>query len=528
MRTLTRRMANENWQFSRSLFEIDDNGVGIAVYTAKTKDRQYSLVAFTHDLPADKRSDRVIAEAWDTTYTLFDGIPTQSDLDRLSKNVPHQEAGRLHGTELTLSRANRSVRLWRHVVGALASGAQPDLQEIRKVGYLMRTTAVYGSGKFGAADREIIEQRPELYAPFQVELLTVYLIRNFVKDLVQHMAYAQGGETTAVLDPSIARELGIGNSTGLGMAPFIINHPILFNNWIMAREEAVARVRSCPLANASEQAHFIDVLKRGKESIARWHSEHPVQTDKLAMLRADLDRLDAHLAQKNDWNEYPWDALISWSESALTEEGQELLASLILEPYPHLVDGLSDCMSSVNRSSFVIDGSMTVNTVRSLIEQSFGWALEIDWSDKKHCARLWYVSAEKLEPRLGERFDEPIEDYEQALAPARDATQAHRDLSSWKPSAPIAEFLLQHPEHRHTVRRAQIHQVSPYGEVRDNTIADSVMPIDMLRAKLSFFGATHFDPRSDRWVRICMYAGAPYPEELTTDNCDFWVYPESA
>jgi hypothetical protein len=69
-------------------------------------------------------------------------------------------------------------------------------------------------------------------------------------------------------------------------------------------------------------------------------------------------------------------------------------------------------------------------------------------------------------------------------------------------------------------------QVAPYGEIRDNTISDRVLPIDMLRAKLAFFGATHFDPRSDRWVRICMYSGAPYPEELSPDTADLWVYPE--
>ncbi|EDZ47669.1 conserved hypothetical protein [Rhodobacterales bacterium Y4I] len=104
---------------------------------------------------------------------------------------------------------------------------------------------------------------------------------------------------------------------------------------------------------------------------------------------------------------------------------------------------------------------------------------------------------------------------------------AHAALAGWDADAPVAAFLLRHPEHRHTVRRAQMSQAAPYGEIRSNTISDRVLPVDMLRAKLSFFGATHFDPRSDRWVRICMYAGAPYPEDLTTANADLWVYPEA-
>ncbi len=526
MRTLTRRMANDGWRFSRSLFEINSDGVGRAVYTATGPDRQYSLVAFAHDLPDAQRSDRVIAESWDTTFTLYDGVPTSDDLIRLQNNVPFQEAGRLSATELTLSRANRSVRLWRHVIDALANGNQPDLDEVRKVGYLMRTTAVYGSGKFGAADREQIEDRQELYAPFQAELLTVYLIRTFVRDLVQHMADAIGGEKAAVLNPDIAKEIGIGNSTGLGMAPFIVNHPVLFNNWILAREEAVARVRSRRSATIEEQACFQHILARSEVLIERWQSGHPLQIKKLAMLRVDLDEFKSYLAKCVNWNNYPWDNIVSWAEGTLSEEGQECVISLILEPYAHLVDGLSDCMSDANRTARIIDGSITIKKIKSTLEACFGWALNIDWSDKQHCSRVWYISAEKQEPRLGERFNEPIEDYEQPLAPARDATLAYNDLNSWDENTALAEFLLVHPEHRHTLRRVQNYLTAPYGEIRDNTISDSLMPIDMLRAKLSFFGATHFDPRSDRWVRICMYAGAPYPENLTPQNADFWVYPE--
>ncbi|SLN25047.1 hypothetical protein [Ruegeria meonggei] len=528
MRQLTRRMAQENWTFSRPVFDIDANGVGHAVYTAQGLTHAYSLVAFAHDLPPEQRSDRVIAEAWDATFTLFDGIPTADDIDRLSKNVPLQEAGRVSENELSLSRANRSVRLWAHVVDQLAVGQQPDVQQIYQVGYLMRTTAVYGSGKFGAADREKTAARPELNAPFQTEMLSVYLTRTFVRDLVQHMARAKGGDQTAQLDPAIARWLGIGNSTGLGMAPFIVNHPVLFNNWIMVREEAIARVRSLPTASETEEKQFRDTFARSRLSMSWWQSEHPIQIEKLADLTSDLLAITEYLDQNNLTQDHPWDRLIRWSETALSEEGQELLASLILEPYGDLVDGLTSCMADSNTQAQVIDGAMSVAEVRALIQASFDWALDLDWAAEANRARAWYVSEEKLEPRLGERFEEPIADYEQPLAPARDAAIAFAALSDWHDDVPIAEFLTRHPEHRHTIRRAQIGRVAPYGEIRDNTISASVMPIDMLRAKLSFFGATHFDPRSDRWVRICMYAGAPYPEDLTSETADMWVYPEPA
>ena len=526
MRILTRRMAHEGWRFTRPVFEINSDGVGHAVYSAQGPFRSYSLVAFAHDLPPEQRSDRVIAEAWDATFALFDGVPTEADILRLSKNVPQQEAGRISESELSLSRANRSVRLWSHVVDALASGRQPDADQIGKVGYLMRTTAVYGSGKFGAADREVIADRPEMQVPFQAEMLSVYLTRTFVRDLIQHMAAAKGADGSVMLDPAIARQLGIGNSTGLGMAPYIVNHPVLFNNWIMAREEAIARVRSVATASAAEAAIFRDLLRRSERSVASWRSEHPIQIEKLARLRTDLDALNAFVAGDDLINDQPWDRLFRWAESTLGEDGQEFIASLMLEPYPDLVDGLAHCMADGNANAFRINGAMPVGRVRDLIEECFDWSLKVDWAAPENNARAWYVSEEKLEPRLGERFKEAIAEYEQPLAPARDAALLHSALTEWPAKAPVAEFLLRHPEHRHTLRRVQIAAIAPYGEIRDNTIGAKLLPIDMLRCKLSFFGATHFDPRSDRWVRICMYAGAPYPEELSESNADRWIDPK--
>ncbi|HSF90656.1 MAG TPA: hypothetical protein VLA51_00480, partial [Paracoccaceae bacterium] len=55
MRILLRRLKSEDWRFERRLFDIDTNGVGVAVYTAHGPQNSYSLIAFAHDLPAEKR-----------------------------------------------------------------------------------------------------------------------------------------------------------------------------------------------------------------------------------------------------------------------------------------------------------------------------------------------------------------------------------------------------------------------------------------------------------------------------------------
>ena len=93
----------------------------------------------------------------------------------------------------------------------------------------------------------------------------------------------------------------------------------------------------------------------------------------------------------------------------------------MLEPYGPLVDDLTDHMGADEGASFRIDGAMSLDRLQALVEDIYGWALKVDWSSNDSLARVWYVSAEKLEPRLGERFEEPIEPYEQPLAPGRDA-----------------------------------------------------------------------------------------------------------
>jgi len=513
MRTLLRRLKREQWRFKRNRWEIDAQGFGRAVYTVYGPERAYSLVAFSHDLPDHLRSDRVIATAWDTTFALYDGIPDTADLDRLEQNVPKQEAGRISDSEISLSRANRSVRLWQHVVESLAAGEQPNREQLESVGYLVRTTAVYGSGKFGAADRLTIAERPEVSGPFQAELLSVWLTRAFAIDLVEHIAAARGGDEAVVLDPDLRRHIGVGNSTGLGMAPFLINHPALLNNWMMAREEAFARVRALQNAEAGAIAVFKHEYERARDNVVHWHSQHPIQIEKLAALRADFEQMDAYIAGHTLADDHPWDRFYRWAEDRLTLEGQEQLLSLMVEPYGALVDDLTQCMDADEHLSFFIDGAMPLARLREILESRCQWALEVDYDEPANRARFWYTSAEKLEPRVGERFDEPGAEYELPLAVGYDIKRLYTALIAVSQDISTAEFLLAHPEHRHTTRRVQNLASHPYAEIQDNLIAADMLPIDILRCKLSFFGATKFDPRSDRWVRICMYQDAPFPHE---------------
>lgn len=525
MRVLLRRLKNQNWTFDRPIWRIDDKGVGVATYRATGPERSYTLVAFAHDLPPEKRSDRVIADAWDATFTLFDGNPTEEDIERLSKNVPLQEAGRVSESELSLSRANRSVRLFEYVIDRLSRGEQPELDVIEPVGYLMRTTAVYGSGKFGAADRDKWADRDEFVGSFQPELLSVWLTRSFTLDLVEHLASVRAPDTVVAMDKDIRRRFGVGNSTGLGMAPFLLNHPALIHSWINAREIALGRVRSQQNAAPDAVNRFKNLMARAHTNVQDWGSAHPLQIEKIEALRSDFDLLIEHLNGDVFEPDLPWDALYQWADRTLSVEGQEQIVSLMIDAHTALVDDLPATMMANESGLFTIDGMSSIGNLKRQIEEHYGWTLSADFTVKDAIARVWYVSEEKLEPRLGERFEEPIEPYEQPLAPARDAAAVYHALEGWDEKDTVAEFLMKHPEHRHMVRRVQLVAFLPYAEIQDNTIASHMLPIDLLRCKLSFFGATKFDPRSDRWVRITMYQGAPFPEELSSMDPDDLAYP---
>ena len=524
MRSLIRQLAAERAEVTRPVWEIDDHGFGRAVYSVGLLGHTYSLVAFSTPLAPENRTDRVIAEAWDSSYVIFDGVPTTADLDRLETRVPTQEASRYEDSELSLSRANKSVRLFERMVENLAAGEQPDQQMLTSVGYLMRTTAVYGSGKFGTADRGKYAGRSGMDAPFRVEMLSVWLTRGFTIDLVNHIAACRSPETAVALSEHLQRQLGIGNATGLGMAPFLVSHPILFNNWITARETAIARVVAVEEASPESITRVHELLARARRHVAQWRVEDELQTARISVLESELADVEATLA---GWfgDPSPWARLMA-EAATWSLETQELIAALLVEAHPALVDDLTAGMSSSTPPR--IDGAMSVGSLQEHLAEHFGWAVEIDFGSRDETAQFWYISEEKSEPRLGLRYEESGADLEQPLDVGRRVNALAGALAGADPQESVAGFLLAQPEHRFAVMRVQTVAEHPYSEIRDNLISDRCLPIDMLRAKLAMFGACKFDPKSDRWTRINMYQGAPLFSDIANpapgfDADDWWL-----
>ena len=514
----------KDWKYSRDLFQLNDKGHGRAVYSFTKNKRTYSLICFANEIKDDERSDRVIATKWDAAFTLFDGIPSKEDIDRLNNNVPKQEVGRLSYKELTLSRANKSVRVFNHVVDSLSNGEQPNKEILSKVGYLYRTTAVYGSGKFGLADRFRIKNREEIRGPFRLEMMLVYLVRQFTFDQVNHIAKNKNPKLAVELDPTISRNLGIGNSTGLGMAPFIVNHPTLLNNWIHARETALKQIREIEQVSKNEIDIFYNCLIKSLKNITSWHTDSEFQKEKIKGLIEDLKKFIKFMKEDFKFqNSYQFNQIYNWSEENLNDECIEYIVSMMMEPYDNIVNPLITQMSSDEEEHFNIPVDRTIEDLRNILENKYSEILKIDFLKDENNQNFWFISKNKEEPRIGDRYIDEGSDLEQPLAIARDINKLYEAVFTKKNSSKIGKFLKDNNHLRHVVRRAFIAEKFPYSEIQDNTIGSKLVPIDMLRLKLSFFGAIKFDPRSDKWLRICMFQGAPLPSELGNFD-DKWIY----
>ena len=513
-----------DWEYKNNLFDLDENGYGTAVYSFKKKERIYSLICFANKINDNERSDRVIATKWDAAFTLYDGLPSKNDIKRLSNEVPKQEVGRLSYKELTLSRANKSMRVFNHVVDSLSKGFQPDLNLLEKVGYLYRTTAVYGSGKFGLADRFRIKNREEINGPFRLEMMLVYLVRQFTFDQVNHIAKFKNPISAVKLDNKICKKLGIGNSTGLGMAPFIVNHPTLLNNWILCREIALKKIREIEKVNSKEIELFKSCLKNSIKNITSWNTDSEYQNKKINSLLKDIQKFIKYIETDFDFEiDYPFNEIYIWLEKKTCEECIEYIVSMMLEPFDEIVKPLVSKMSSDEEKYFTIPTNRTVKDLKNIIEKKYPDILKIDFKKKENYRNFWFISKNKEEPRYADRFDESGSELEQPLAIARDIKRLYEKLLNIKKNIKIDKFLIENNALRHVIRRAFIIEKFPYSEIQDNTINEKVIPIDMLRLKLSFFGALKFDPRSDKWLRICMFQGAPLPNDLKNFDQQ-WIY----
>ena len=520
-RSMLRRLINDKWEIHKSKFDLDKDGYGTVVYEIIINKDIYSLVCFSAFLDDKDRSDRVIASKWDTAYTLHVGKLSNEDLNRLKKTIPLQESGRNSPNELILSRANKSVRLFQYVVDCLSNGNQPDIKEINKVGYLLRTTAVYGSGKFGLSDFTNTKNTTVFNQPFRAEMLSVYLIREFSVELVEHVAKQINPEKAVKLDRKIKQHFGIGNSTGLGMAPFIIKHPKLINKWMIQYTKTLQEIAQINLDNIVFEK-YKKLLNKALNYLEEVSTSDQFQINKNKVTTEDLKKYIFYINDLDLSQKFKWLDILDYCDSNFNNDTQEIARVQLIELYPQISEELAEDMA--DEEIMDIDGNQSIGDLNKIINDKYSWIKNIDFNNKDSNYLFWYVSAAKLEPRLGERYNEQGSELEQNLGIAKMVNDLFKQIKNIDENQLICEFLLTHPEYRGIVKRIQSLKNYPYSEVQDNVLDKKTIPIDMLRFKLSFFGANRYDPKSDRWLRVSFFSGAPYLSDLNNKNVDEWGF----
>ena len=505
-------------------WNIDCNGIGSAIIKIALKNETMSLVIFCHSISDEERTDRVIAEKWDMTFSLFRGIPNKYELNQLSKNLKIQELGRHNSKQLTLSRANKSQRIFEKVLNDLSVGRQPSAKLINDVGYLIRTTAVYGNGKFGIGDFSNANRNEFLEKPFQAEMLTVYLVRYFSIVLINFLAKKNGGTKSVILSKSLSKHLGVGNATGLGMAPFLVNHQELIHQWIYNRETALSRVFSIERLDKKTQNKIINYVHQAFKYSLQWKVDDKLQSKKIEELNLDLKKITQNQKLTKLLNSrYPIKTFFDFFKDNITLETQEILNSIFIEPFPELLKDLINNMGAEEKKSVLI--GYTVNDILKIIKNNFNWAIKIDTTKPEENYCFWYTSQTKLEPRLGITKKDAGIEKQLPFDIAHQIKQAVNILNKLPSNMTAAEVMINQPELRNIIKRIIINKSMPYSEIQNNLIGKNMKPIDILRCKLSFFGASKFDPKSNLWTRITLFQGAPLPNELWKTNVNDWLFP---
>ncbi|GGI68382.1 hypothetical protein GCM10007978_02610 [Shewanella hanedai] len=517
VRSLLRRMYHKEWQLNVAQWEISSQGFGVAIYKLTTPNQDYHLVIFSNEMNDEDRIDRVIAEKWDITFALVIGEIDENLLKQLQNNVPLQEAGRNSTQVIVLARANKSVRVFEHLVSSLAAGKQPDTAVLAQVGYILRTTAVYGNGKFGIADFEILQNNPDFDLSFSAQMCAVYILRQFSLDWVNDLAKQLGGEQAVELDIGLQRYLGVGNATGLGMAPYLINHPRIVDQWLSQREKVIGLI-SQKEAQEADSRLLLNLLQR-----ARTHLEQVVTIDEYQQQLNYQAVLD--LSEMIKFIDYTKNQKLKWERQIqynqrFNLESQEVFLACLIECYPEVVDPFEESMNA--DESLSIPRGTCIRQMLEVLKSRYLWAIEIDFSQDENKYWFWYRSEDKEEPRLGVRGIEAGEDKELPLDVARQVNQLYQVLITEPDTSTLAEFLLASPQYAGIVRRVWTLGHCHMGDIQMNVLAKQALPMNLLRCKLSMFGATKFDPRSDRWVRVTLFQGAPLMNEIHPNE---WLFP---
>jgi hypothetical protein len=506
---------------------LDDEGRGHIAYVAHVAGHTLTFVAFSDPLPEDQQQDRIIATRWDAWAALFIGIPSDADIAESREQIQQVTWGRAAPHTITWSRANRSARLFEHVVASLAAGRQPDPRQLNQVGYLIRTTGFSGNGRNGMHDYAYLRQIDHpLQAPYHAQMLAAYLWREFGYDLALHLARVRN-PSAADLSAESRRFIGVGNSSGIGLVPFIVRHPRLLDRWIGAREQALAEIYGERFdANDARCNIFEQQLERAIDYFAHEPSGELDEFVPCEVLHAELSAArERFLALRDTWAALPCAtnplvALIKDQSGLCSGETRELLHSLLLECHD---GGRVDPRALHADESLPFSPSMHVGALVQIIDTHFAWLGRFSVQGDRPF--FWYASEENMEPRRGCRGIDEGEMYALPVDVMGRLEELLSHLRAAPPGQTLGRFLFSHPDMQFMVGWASALAGSEYAVARTDLLARKLSPLRIMRFQLATYGMLKFRPRSKTWLRATLFQGAALPVELAAGSAGDGLLP---
>ena len=129
---------------------------------------------------------------------------------------------------------------------------------------------------------------------------------------------------------------------------------------------------------------------------------------------------------------------------------------MMMEPFSEIVEPLIKKMSSNEDKYFTIPTNRTLKDLKQIIEEKYSDILKINFEKKENNKNFWFISKNKEETIIADRFDNIGSDLEQPLAIARDINSLYKKILTFKSGTPISQFLIENNDLRHVVRRVFI------------------------------------------------------------------------
>jgi hypothetical protein len=518
-RSMIRRAFTNNWEIERLVVDFDEFGRGHIIYRVLAEGKLFHFVAFTSTIDEALHTDRVIADVWDVTAALVEGELDTDLLQFLKDEVPKQELSRLDPRVLVLTRGNRSVRFYDYLVERLANGKQPESKKLGDAGYIMRSTAFYGNGKFGMRSFLGFEDKHPLSAPYRAQFLAAWLFREVSYESVEHCAKARN-PNAACFNDEWSCFFGLGNATGLGLIPWAMKHPGELNAWVAIRELALSDVRSLEgsIENRQILEKWLDKAYQYFSSLGgenRWPWMGPDSLAKATLLIQETFR---SLSE----NVFPFDDLYLWAEKQNIEI-TELVISLLLE-LDDTSDKVIDRLLMVDNKK-ESDFNATVEDLKTRIDEQYFWLKELNLGESEAKHYWWAMSDNAEEPRRAERsVIDPLH-REIPIDISLRINNLVGDLETIDEKIPVSEFLHSFPEHGIAVKRL-LGDFGPYSEPRENVCDFKHLPLNLQRFQLAMYGMDNFSPQSTDWLRVTLFQGAPRVSEIGYKESDNWILPK--